>query len=312
MREKTRMCHDAGESDVFVIVYQFGKVASTAIVATLNQAAGVEAVQSHFLGREALIEELDAMLRPGTAEFFLEDRLGQFQQNLRYTRRMAKILSGDSSGRLVVLSLSRHPLSWLRSAITQDMEAYLPTIRELAGPTGTVAGDTGRAIRAGLSEMFDRFVRTIDETGGIETVIAQRPASRWESPIYARYIDSPGLRDLFLLMLRPFQWFERRFCPSLNLDLTAFARGEGYWHLCSENATYLILRYEDIAEVLETACEFAGIVDAGPLLLRNVSDDKEFAADIRAGFQEADLADLARLLARSRYSRFFGYPGPTG
>lgn len=59
----------------FVVVYQFGKVASTALVATLNEQTGIEAVQSHFLGEPALRSTLGARLNPAQGEYFVFHQL---------------------------------------------------------------------------------------------------------------------------------------------------------------------------------------------------------------------------------------------
>ena len=68
----------------YFVVYQYGKVASTSIVKSLNKINDVKAVQTHFLGMCEFIEVLDLVLDPYESEYFTYHRQGQLVRRHRY------------------------------------------------------------------------------------------------------------------------------------------------------------------------------------------------------------------------------------
>ena len=60
------------EEKELVIVYQFGKVASTSLVNALNKCPRIEAHQSHFLGESALQRIIPIAVGRGTSAYFHE------------------------------------------------------------------------------------------------------------------------------------------------------------------------------------------------------------------------------------------------
>ena len=120
----------------FIVVYQFGKVGSTALVQALNGLPETDCIQSHFLGVDALREVVPQMVNPRLSDYFFRHLSGQFARNIETTRRMNAIKSGLLDEHLITLTLSRNPVEWMRSAITQDINGILPGLRTIVAKSG--------------------------------------------------------------------------------------------------------------------------------------------------------------------------------
>lgn len=290
----------------FVVVYQYGKVASTSLVATLNALSDVEAVQAHFLGEESLREMVSLIVDPATSDYFQHHQVGQFIENARTTRLINAHRQGDGrDGALAIVSLYRDPFEWFRSSVLQDIAGYLPALEAIAGAedqTGDGEARTGQALERALGMLAG----IVAEFGGIDAVLEQRcsPALA-HHPVFA---GQPGLRPLFYTMLRPFSWFEAHYEPAIGCGLGDFAGIEaGVLYRKEEWVSLFVLRYESIDAQLGVVADRLGIGPVRELARENASGEKHMSGVVRDAFaSEAARALKAQFLA-SDYARRFGY-----
>jgi hypothetical protein len=290
----------------FVVVFQFGKVASTALVDAFSKAPNVDAAQSHFLGQDALSKMVPTMLSPSTSDYFFEHQIGQFVRNARVSRRINLIRSGGSDEKLVIVSVSREPLDWFRSAFAQDIVEYVPTLRGIVGNVGVSCENDGEIVYHGLCSMLSGFSELLKN---VETVNeATRRAQAGDFRFGAVFGDDVelGVKRIFLLMLRPFSWFSDHFAPATGVALHDFQHEGGYWHLERKDADYFILRYEDLDSSLPKATDRMGISDLRMERL-NVGEEKMHSREVRQAFAIEAVNDLRRIFSSSEYCSFFGY-----
>ena len=120
------------------IVYQYGKVGSTSLVAALNRLENVEAFQSHFLGQDAFFDTIKRLLTAGLDDYFFENSLGQLVANIKVYRHFINKYHGVSEERLTVLTACREPFDRFRSAVTQDIQGHLTSLRAMLDKRGIV------------------------------------------------------------------------------------------------------------------------------------------------------------------------------
>lgn len=290
-----------------VIVYQYGKVASTSLVATLNALPDVEAVQAHFLGRTSLKEMVDLLIDPGTSDYFHKHQVGQFIENARTTRLIEAHRQGRAGdSELSVISLCRNPFEWFRSSIIQDMAGYRPVLDHLR-PSGDGASGEDR-VRDALEELFGRFDGIIGDFGGIDAVLAAQRSDRKRVSGHAGLAGNRGVLAMFYMMLRPFSWFEAHYQAAIGHDIGGFRDiGGGVLYRDAGWARLAVLRYEDIDAQIGPALEALGIGPVESLLRENVSGTKDMADPVREAFRSAPASALRAWFSDTGYARRFGY-----
>lgn len=293
----------------YLVVYQFGKVASSAIVDSLNRLPGVSAEQSHFLGAEMLQQMLGQLLFPGGEEYFFRHRLGQFVENLRITRELNAFRQGlREPTRLSLVSVTREPLNWLRASLVQDLQGYLPGFAGLGRHWGLPWADEEALIRAVLPRLLGTLAARLEAAGGPDAFLA--------GPlVWSRLIDGTGdaERDLFqegfaAMALRPISWFYVHFPAVAGIEVAALEEAEGglYCHADPGWCDLFVLRYEQVEEGMTRVAERLGLADFR-LERVNESHHKPHAqliAELCAGPEAAALGAQYRT---SRYCRRFGY-----
>lgn len=293
----------------FIVVYQYGKVASTSLVATLNALPGIEAVQAHFLGRDSLRDMVAQLVDPAIGDYFHRHQLGQFVENARTTRRINAHRQGlGTDSALSIISLHRDPFDWLRSSLLQDMVAYRPVLGAMPpGPASEVPGDAGR-IRAGLEQVFASFCAIIDDFGDIDALLDRLGADGRALAACPALAGNRELLGLFHMMLRPFSWFEAHYRPAIGYAVDDLAEVEaGVRYRDVGWASLAVLRYEDLEAQIGAAARRLGIGAIGALARENESGGKDMVGPVREAFaSEAAGALRARFCATS-YARRFGY-----
>ncbi|HSF93892.1 MAG TPA: hypothetical protein VLA52_02620 [Thermohalobaculum sp.] len=290
-----------------VVVYQFGKVASTSLVATLNALPDVEAVQAHFLGRASLKEMVDLIVDPGTGDYFHRHQVGQFIENARTTRLIQahrQGLAGDAA--LSIITLCRDPFDWFRSSLIQDMAGYRPVLEGLQAS----AGDDGDedSIRKALERMFALFAGIIDEFGGIDALIERQATDKKCLSGHAALSASRGLLAMFYMMLRPFSWFEAHYRTAIGHDLTEFRDiGGAVLYRDAGWSKLILLRYEDLGDQIGIAGRKLGIGPVEELVRENLSGGKEMAQTVAAAFRSDAAGELHARFRATAYARRFGY-----
>ena len=287
-----------------VVVFQFGKVASTAMVDALNDQPGIEAIQSHFLGEGALQSIFTSILNPALGEYFFYHQSGQLFENVKLTRRIGRILSGeDDRTRLSVLLTVREPIDWFRSALIQDARG-LGDVFLRTKDRHCLVGDTlGAIVQPAAEAILGEIVEVLTPFGSVDSFLAGRPGSM--AKMRERMTD-PSLQELFYAAVRPFNWHKLNFDPVFNHTLDDLTFRNGLWSLRAKRFDAHLFRYEDMGALLPNLSAALGIDDL-VLPRRNVSEGKVFSAEIRAAFRSANAQALARLYAETDYSRRFGY-----
>jgi hypothetical protein len=290
-----------------VVVYQLGKVASTALVSTLSQFPGVIAVQSHFLGLETFSSMLGLIIND-FSDYTANHALGQLRENISIERTINAVRSGEHPGvALTILSLAREPLDWFRSAIIQDIGGYCVGLREIANVQADRPDE--EAIAKGLPAVCEEIVSFLEATDGIDASLGRELSGRNE-PRRQHFDARNGIvGELFSLFLRPYMWFELHFARYIGVsveELPMIAPQVYRGDLGSGARTYVI-RYEDIAASVPLVLEDIGISDTFRLTRENISQDKQLATAVLDGIAAAPLDRLRAQSNASSYARQFDY-----
>ncbi|HEY2353710.1 MAG TPA: hypothetical protein VGH79_02260 [Gaiellaceae bacterium] len=292
----------------FVVVYQLGKVASTALVSSLSEIPGVVAVQSHFLGMESFSGIIRLIVDGVFSDYSADHNLGQLNQNVAIERTITAVRSGKHPEvAATILSLSREPLDWFRSAVVQDIDGYRAGLREIAGSPADASDD--EAIVQAIPAVCEEIASLYEESDGVDGFLARDFAERnaWlRQRVGTRHAV---LSELFLLFLRPHSWFDQHFAKYLGVgvpELPTIAPQVYRGDLGSWARTYVI-RYEDIGSSIPIVLDDIGIAETFQLTHENVSGEKNLASAVREGLSAGPLDRLRALSNASSYARQFGY-----
>jgi len=294
----------------YVVVYQFGKVASSAIVDSLNRVPGVSAVQSHFLGAEMLQQMLGQLLFPGGEEYFFRHRLGQFVENLRISRELNAFRQGlRAPTRLTLISVVREPLDWLRASLVQDIEGYLPGFAAVGSHWGLAWEDGEGLIRGVLPRLLGTIAERLGAVGGPDAFLS--------GPLdWSRLIEVTGDSgsDLFLagvaeMALRPTSWFDVHFPAGVGTTVDELTAAEnGLWrHADLGWCALYVLRYESIDQGIAAVVADRLGLEGLRLDWINESGAKPYAGVIAEVCAGPEAAALQAQYRRTRYCRRFGY-----
>ncbi len=289
------------------VIYQFGKVASTSVVSTLDELEGVTAVQSHFLGKDALLGCLKTLTNPNVPDYFFEHQLGQLIDNARLSRRIDVLRAGGTEERLLVISMTRHPFDWFRSSVVQDLEGYLPMFRDFLDSKEIEPTDDDKTIGIALTHLFNVFGRIITRCGGVDQTLDRLKAGQAKVFAGSQIENAPRLQSFFYMALRPFDWFERHFETSLGVRIDDFTVIDQTYRFSDETGDFCIFRYEDMATALPACLEAFGVPAPQTVKERNVSAKKPFAAATKSAFQTPAAERLHALFLDTAYSRRFDY-----
>lgn len=293
----------------YIIVYQMGKVASTSIVASLNDFDDIEAVQSHFLGEDALRAVLPSIIGADVPQYFFKHQLGQFVENTIITRRMNQILANRSNGdKLVVISLARDPIEWVRSGIVQDAAGYLPIFQAICENKGLPCSSDVDAVENGLDFILKSTCDLLEAKGGIDLYLENtaRDPNRFNGTIFKK---NPGTARLFSMILRPVDWFEKHFEAALGVQVSEMTKTNDLLVLRRDNADYIIGRYEDMSSALTRWLRDEDICDISEFRRENTSGEKPFSKQISEVFKGDQGMRLQNLFQKTAYSQQFEYYG---
>lgn len=301
---------DSSDARHFVLVYQYGKVASTSLVNAINSVDHVRAVQTHFLGQRALSETVARIAASQTDPFFAKQSFEQLIVNITYTRLLNQFRNGNPPiERLSLLTIVREPLSWFRSAIVQDLNGHLPLIRRISGMDMRGQGISEEAaVERGLRQLLVWMTKLATELSEISDFHPGIPGFREKA---AEAIPDKVRDDVvsrFILMLRPHTWFSSHYTPATGMELESFhelrtgllVRDAGW-------ARAFIVRYEDLDWAFAIVRKELDLPDHVELPKSNLSKDKVLSREVAAAFSGPEAQQLANILGRSRYSRRFGY-----
>lgn len=289
------------------VVYQFGKVASTSLVATLNEIENVEATQSHFLGRAALTSIFQTLTRPETSDYFFEHQLGQLIHNTGLTRRLDKISSGEADERLLVMSLTRDPLAWFRSSIVQDIKGYLPQFQKFLTRLDIPYENESELVKLALTRSMSIFETLLSRNGGVDAAISALASDPVQTFANTAIESDPDMKRVFYMMLRPFTWFSDHFERSLGVRVGDMTPSDGILSYSNGYGDYFIFKYENLETAFPLCLNRLGFQQVPALKAKNVSVDKYLAKEIESAFSSPAAQRLNRQFQQSEYARRFGY-----
>ncbi|MEJ6391125.1 hypothetical protein [Gymnodinialimonas ulvae] len=290
-------------TEIYGVVFQMGKVASTAITRALGTLRTVEAAHCHFLGEDALRKVLRVALNPANADYFFKHQMGQMTENAAITRAINRIRAGNDPRRLVVLSLTRDPFTWFRSSVLQDIGGYADLLCDLAPHDATANRDA--QLRLGLTHFIGQMEQHLFDFASVESCLDASRSGDPDRMGRARYWPHQQ-RQLLLSALRPADWFNQHYRMGLGLDLGTFKKDGPLWHSADGNAQFGIIRYEDLDTAFPVFCDWA-IGQTPRLPVANESGRKPYSNAIAAAFATPEAARLQSALKRSNYASQFGY-----
>lgn len=292
-----------------VLVYQFGKVASTTVVETLQAIPDVAAYQSHFLGVQFLHETLNRLVRPGEPEYFFKHGEGQLVNNIRLQRLLNFYKQGDvKDKKLAIISTAREPLDWFRSALVQDFVEYKKYFCKISEKYNKKECSDVEEVEFSVKFFLERVLLCMKSLGSIDDISAElKPGRRdFEYFVGDRHIDD-FLERLLQLFLRPHVWFQKQYAVTLESDpFTYLPIGDHVLHKNLNWADAYIFRYEDLNSALPKICEHFGISNNIEIKVENISSKKDYGYEIRELFK-GPLAQQVRARSVSEYINFFGY-----
>lgn len=293
--------------EVEVIVYQMGKVGSTAICQSLL-AAGIPAAQSHFLGGAVLVKVLNSLLEPERTEAHIQGGIHQIGENLRLTRLVDAHRAGQYDHPLKIVTLTRDPLSWYLSFLVQNHASYGPLIQVWAARNGHGQSPFPTQVEA----LHERLFELLGETPGM----VEEPT--FEAAIETARRTHPGrdglVGELLLFLRMPIIWFWECMVPVTGIDpIREKGKAKGATlRFKSSGIELILIPFERLQESVPVLAEFAGLTRL-ELPRENVTTYKTEAAEYVGVAGVAKRHSMAlRRLYDSTYARRFGYQCPYG
>ena len=293
----------------FVVVYQYGKVASTSITLAFCDLEHVLAVQAHFLGRDSVIHELDALLDPDGSDYEQLQMTGQLVRSIAISREIEAFRRGMRRDvQLSIITPVRHPVDWWRSAIMQDIQWHLPFLHSISRDSVEYRGDDASAIAIALPILFERPATMLKSVGGIDSFVDQGLDYDGLYGWISAAERGARFHNLVSGFLRPFGWLDEHFSPYLEIRLDEMETIRPYLLRARLGwGTAYLLRYEDVGTAMGVIAEDMGLADGFVLRRENVSEGRELDGVIRRSFQSSEIDRLRALSAATSYSRRFGY-----
>ena len=289
-----------------IIVYQYGKVASTSLVATFNKIHGVSAHHCHFFGEDAFRSILTRLCNPDTNDYFFKHSLGQLAENLK-AYRLYHRKNQPEGDRCIVLTVAREPFDWFRSSLVQEIEGHIPALALSLRDRGVESMSTEQIVSEGLSLLLERIRGAIDSVeGGIDALV---PAERRDLDQIIPFTDTEDF-EAFLFMLgrflQPHWWFRTQFSPEFGIDLAGMVDvGAGLLRALTEKSDVYLARYEQLDAAFAQLLELENLPQRS-LVRVNEGRSKKYAAEISAVF-DTDVAAKVKALSRSETTQALGY-----
>ena len=291
---------------VNVIVYQYGKVASTSLVTTFNKMRGVQAYQCHFFGSKQFQSTVNRLCDPDTNDYFFDHSLGQLNENLKAYRAYHRLNSPENERR-IVLTVAREPFDWFRSSLVQEIDGHMHALRVSLGDRRTEPMTQAEIVTQGLALLMERLTLALDAVEGNADALDTAKRRELERALHFDSAqDFKGFLFLLSKFLRPHWWFRTQFTPEFGVDIHDMVNeGQGLRSQRTVRGNVYLARYEQ----LESA--FARLLDLESLPAKrlkwvNEGHKKPLSEEVSAAFQtEPALALKAR--TRSEITKALGY-----
>jgi hypothetical protein len=289
-----------------VIVYQYGKVASTSLVATFNKMRGVSAQQCHFFGQDAFRQTVTRLCNPDTNDYFFKHSLGQLNENLKAYRRYHQ-KDRAPEDRCIILTVAREPFDWFRSSLVQEIEGHIPALTLSLRDRDVATMDLTQIITEGLALLIDRIQGALGTVeGGIDALV---PAKRRELDQHLAFTDTEDFEAfLFLLsrFLQPHLWFKTQFSPELGVGIADMSDvGQSLLKAQANTGDVYLARYEALEDAFARLLVLENL-PTQKLARVNEGQHKLFSAEITAAF-DTDAANQLKAKSDSELTRLLGY-----
>lgn len=288
-----------------IIVYQYGKVASSALVESLNGLENVEAFQCHFLGEKAFSAILARLCKPATEDYFFDNSLGQLHANIRAYR---SYLRRDSEGGepCKILTVARHPFDWFRSAIIQEIEGHLPAFTRSLGLDEKDEVPDEQIVTEGLQLLLHRILLAFQVIPNVDGFSVARRLQLKESIEFKGQSDFDDFLFLLGRFLMPHFWFANDFFYATGIKMTDWESvDDGLWCARGSEESVFLIKYEFMQEAFSSFLSRAGLPSVA-LQRVNEGSEKLFAEEVNAVFKSPTAQEL-KLRSVSAASEAFGH-----
>ncbi len=292
-----------------IVVYQYGKVGSSALIKTFNNTRDTTAIQSHFLGEKHLTNALKATINPNTSPYFFQHRYGQLIENIKTTHRINSHKNQTiKDEKLDIITLTRDPVTWFQSCILQDIEGYLPFFRKLAVHLGHSSHNDHHAVVYGLHYFFQKAERMLSRIDNLDLFLqGNRQLDNLSETQDLNWIDN-NIKMFFNLMIRPNTWFNDHLMEYLDVDITKMDLVEEGWFRYNLGWSKLyMIKYEMLGKAFQGVAEDIGLPGRIELETENVSESKAYAEAVKEGFDCDEARNIARIIRSTELQKFLGY-----
>ena len=204
---------------------------------------------------------------------------------------------------MIFLTVVRNPVTWYRSAITQDINGYLPMLEEFSKSHGWEYTDLNSRVEVSLSYLLAEVVRTLRDAGGLDCYLK----SLAENNDVPDFTNNRHLKTFLDLYLRPFTWFGKRYHSVLGVNLHDMKQCAPYvFKYVFDWGPAYVIRFEDLETSLELVMHDLGL-DVKLVLGRdNIGSDKPYSELVSKLFTPGLVNELQQL-GHGNYQRIFGY-----
>ena len=288
-----------------VIVYQYGKVASTSLVSALNELEEVRAYQCHFLGYEAFQSIVQRLCNPKLDDYFFEHSLGQLAHNIQayryYLRR-----NEPNSDPCTILSIAREPFDWFRSSLIQEIEGHLPYLKLSVELNNLDCKNDADVVLRGVTLFMERLDLTLNAAPTLDQLTVQVRRGLRDSIHFANDDDFEGYLFLLGRFLMPHFWFKTQFPTAMGISLNDMESiGEGLFGSSTSKGPVYLMKFEQMNDAFSLLLKLEDLGEV-KLTRENESQSKPFAEEIRRVLL-SNLGESIRKRAVSETSMLLGY-----
>ncbi|MDE0975468.1 MAG: hypothetical protein OSA11_10335 [Candidatus Nanopelagicales bacterium] len=290
------------------VIFQMGKVASTAIGAALRKQS-IEAVQAHIASPERLGMKLKIMAAPYLSEAVAHTVYQDFHQELRamYLLSRRRVAASQYEHPLLLITPMRDPLTWYWSHFAQMYTHYSSQLlRYFLGTGGREENFQPEAVFLQMLEqmfyLLDNTPEPLDDPDSLPRI--QRAATECDP---SGTVSAQANR--FLLPLR---WFDEDFHAATGVDVYEhpFSVEQGFGQIEVAGFNILLCQYEQLHLLQPQLAQFVRKPNF-KLKRENTSEDKDIPSDVKRILQKGRSLipeSLVQRINNSKYARHFGYP----
>lgn len=309
---RSMLLSERQEARVF-IVYQMGKVGSSAMVDALSR-AGFTAYQSHFLTPNAFNNVILRFNNPDLSEHDKHHLSSQLQKNLLLYNLLKKYQKYKriNENKLNVITLAREPMDWYFANFLQNIEIYKSNICDLLSRKKGISRNfeklSSEDVRYFFEQvflLFDSELEIIPEnnTEALQTI--RKKIFQEEGRASYKFALLPHVG----LLLRPHAWFQNLFEPSFNIDVLKLdgLKQNGFSFHENDYMRLAVIKYENLQDSLNPVTDFFEIPEINMHRV-NESSSKPFYELARDFKDNPDIPDSFRdKYYSSRYCQAFNY-----